>query len=77
MELRMAARPPQGSGEVVVQSGNSTVRGDRQELVRNTAAVARRRIPIPIGTAGAAVVEVASRCGKELHRPRRSERRAW
>ena len=67
--------PPQGSGEEVVQSGNLTVGGGRHEVVRNTAAVVRRRIPI--GTAGAAVVGVASGCGKELHRPRRSERRAW
>jgi len=50
--------PPQGSGELVVQSANSTVRGGRHELVRNTVAVVRRRSPV--GTAGAAVVEVAS-----------------
>ena len=67
--------PPQGSGEAVIQPGNSTVRGGRHELVRNTVAVVRWRIPI--GTDGAAVVEVASRCAKELHRPCRSERRAW
>ena len=55
--------PPQGSGGVIVQSDNATVRGYRRGLVRNTLAVVRKRLPIVIGCA--AVADVASRCGKE------------